>query len=150
MFCNNLGSLNDKDPGRFFSYLNKIKHNYISYHHCKWFILWFILYFCYLFCFILIPFTDKPRLNIPIPVIRTIPYHYIWCSAEGTPPINISLLNSSAVLASGMGNVKSKIHQQGNYTWFAKNEAGTDSREFSATLVGKILNVLSCSRIGSY
>jgi len=77
----------------------------------------------------------KPRITIPIPVVRTVPGHVMWCYAKGTPPINMSLLNSTSVLAKGESIVMSQIYQEGNYTCEAANEFGTDSRDFQITFI---------------
>ena len=82
--------------------------------------------------------TGKPRIEIPSQVIRTVPDHYVWCSSDGTPPINMSLMNSSATLAESVGTVMSRIHIDGNYTCHATNEFGTDSKTFHVSLIGKI------------
>jgi len=62
----------------------------------------------------------------------------VWCFAQGTPPINISLFNASNCipLASGIGKVASKIKQEGNYTCAAKNEAGFYTRDFTVAVIG--------------
>ncbi|XP_044171824.1 uncharacterized protein LOC114957233 isoform X1 [Acropora millepora] len=79
----------------------------------------------------------KPaRIVIPSQVIRTVPRHYVWCSSDGTPPINISLMNSSAILAESVGTtVKSRILIDGNYTCHATNEYGTDSKTFHVSII---------------
>ena len=92
---------------------------------------------------IISPFTscaDKPKITIPITEVKTIPDFYVSCLAEGTPPINISLLKSSTPLASGVGIVMSRKDKEGNYTCIARNEVGTDSRDFPVAIVGKIEN----------
>ena len=76
---------------------------------------------------------------IPSQVIRTVPNHYVWCSSDGTPPVNMSLMNSSATLDKGVGTVKSRILINGNYTCNATNEFGTDSKTFHVSVNGKIL-----------
>ena len=70
-------------------------------------------------------------------MVRTVREHYVWCLAEGTPPINISLFNASTLLASGIGTVTSKLNLEGNYTCVARNDAGTDSRHFQVSFIGK-------------
>ncbi|XP_044169772.1 uncharacterized protein LOC114949733 [Acropora millepora] len=78
----------------------------------------------------------KPRIVIPSQVIRTVPDHYVWCSSDGTRPINMSLMNSSATLAESVGTtVKSRILIDGNYTCHATNEFGTDSKTFHVSLI---------------
>ena len=81
-------------------------------------------------------FEEKPKLKDVNQEVRTVPSHYIWCTAEGTPPINISLLQSFTNLALRVGLVYSKIQKTGNFTCRARNEAGTDSRDFSV-VIGK-------------
>ena len=63
----------------------------------------------------------------------------MWCSSEGAPPINISMMNSSATLAYGVGSVRSKIDHDGNYTCNATNAIGTESKTFYVSLIGKII-----------
>ncbi|XP_074612539.1 uncharacterized protein LOC141866897 isoform X2 [Acropora palmata] len=79
----------------------------------------------------------KPaRIVIPSQVIRTVRKHYVWCSSDGTPPINMSLMNSSAILAESVGTtVKSRILIDGNYTCHATNEYGNDSKTFHVSLI---------------
>ena len=62
----------------------------------------------------------------------------MWCSSEGTPPINMSLMNSSTSLAYGVGIVQRKIDHDGNYTCIATNTVGTESKTFQVSLIGKI------------
>ena len=71
-------------------------------------------------------------------MLRIVPSHLIWCDAEGTPPVNMSLFNSSTLLATGEGKVASQIIQEGNYTCIATNKFGTDSRDFQVTFTGNI------------
>ena len=63
----------------------------------------------------------------------------MWCLSEGTPPISISMMNSSTTLASRTeGIVWSKINQGGNHSCIATNELGTESKTFSVSLIGEI------------
>ena len=62
----------------------------------------------------------------------------MWCSSEGTPPINMSLMNSSTTLAYGVGIVRIKIDHDGNFTCIATNAVGTESKTFQVSLIGKI------------
>ncbi|XP_068747267.1 slit homolog 1 protein-like [Montipora capricornis] len=68
-------------------------------------------------------------------MVRTVSEHYVWCSSEGTPPINISLMNSTTTLAFGKGIVWSKLNQGGNYSCVATNEVGTESKTFYVSLI---------------
>ena len=86
----------------------------------------------------------KPKVIIPLREVRTVSEHYVWCLSEGTPPISISMMNSSSTLASGTeGTVWSKINQDGNYSCNATNEVGTESKTFYVSLIGEILLSLS-------
>ncbi|XP_078355547.1 uncharacterized protein LOC144640220 [Oculina patagonica] len=107
---------------------------------------------------------ERPKIIVPSPVVRTVPGHFVWCSAEGFPPINMTLLRNSTSLANGIGRVMKKADKEDNYICFARNEAGTDSKEFPVTFVGcenacsgdgsvdkkdKVNNEFSCTNIGS-
>ena len=87
-------------------------------------------------------FADKPRVVTPLAVVRTVPDHYVWCSSEGTPPISMSLMKSSTILAKEKGAVWSKIDKNGNYTCMANSEYGVDSVNFTVTMLGKIISDL--------
>ncbi|XP_068685122.1 uncharacterized protein [Montipora foliosa] len=78
----------------------------------------------------------KPRVIIPLRMVRTVSEHYVWCSSEGTPPINISLMNSTTTLASWKGIIVwSKLNHDGNYSCVATNEVGTESKTFYVSLI---------------
>ncbi|KAL9964991.1 hypothetical protein ACROYT_G028712 [Oculina patagonica] len=110
---------------------------------------------------------DKPKITVPSSVVRTIPNHYLWCSVEGSPPINISLLKNSTLLVHKIGKlVTQKAEEEGIYTCLASSEAGSNSKEFLVTFVGcencsgndtiewdhdqdQVKNDFSCRNIGS-
>ncbi|XP_068754802.1 bone morphogenetic protein 1 homolog [Montipora capricornis] len=78
----------------------------------------------------------KPKVIIPLRVVRTVSEHYVWCLSEGTPHITISMMNSFTTLAFGTaGIVKSKINQDGNYSCIATNEVGTESKTFYVSVI---------------
>ena len=83
--------------------------------------------------------SAKPKVIIPLRVVRTVSKHYVWCLSEGTQPIRMKMMNSSTTLASGQGMVLSKINQDGNYSCIATNEFGTESKTFYVSLIGEIL-----------
>lgn len=72
---------------------------------------------------------------IPISVVRTVPQHKLWCLAEGTPPINISLIRDSEVLAHGKWIASAFADKKGNYTCVATNKVGSDSKTIPVTLL---------------
>ena len=83
--------------------------------------------------------SGKAKVIIPLRVVRTVSEHFMWCLSEGTPPINISMMNSSTTLAFGTeGIVWSKINQGGNHSCIATNELGTESKTFYVSLIGEI------------
>jgi len=78
---------------------------------------------------------DKPKILITHPVVRAAPRHFVWCSAEGYPPINISIFKNSTLLANGTGLVMTRLNQTGNYSCVASNEAGNDTKDLPVTIV---------------
>ena len=75
---------------------------------------------------------------ISVPVVRAAPRHFVWCSAEGSPPINISIFKNSTLLAKGTGLAMTRSKESGNYSCVASNEAGTDTKYLPVTIAGKI------------
>ena len=65
--------------------------------------------------------------------MRTVPGYMVECSAEGTRPINMSLIQNSTILGQGTDTVVVKVTKEGNVTCMATNQAGTDSKTFSVT-----------------
>ena len=88
--------------------------------------------------YITFAYADKPKILITDPVVRAAPDHFVWCSAEGFPPINISIFKNSTSLANGIGLVMTPLYETGIYSCVASNEAGTDTRDLSVTIVGKM------------
>ena len=83
--------------------------------------------------------SGKAKVIIPLRVVRTVSEHFVWCLSEGTPPINILMMNSSTTLASSTERIVwSKINQDGNYSCNATNELGTESKTFYVSLIGEI------------
>ena len=70
--------------------------------------------------------------------MRTAPGLFVWCYAEGSPSINISIFKESTFLANGIGLVMTRLNENGNYSCDASNEAGVDGKTFSVTVVGKM------------
>ena len=83
--------------------------------------------------------SEKAKIIIPSPVVRTARRHIFWCSSEGSPPIKVSLFKNSTFLADGIGMVARIIDEEGIYSCLASNVAGTDSKEFKITVVGRSL-----------
>ena len=81
-------------------------------------------------------FSDKPRIKIPVQVVRTVPGHILWCLSEGTPPIDMSLLQD---FKQGTWIAAAKVMndmEEENVTCLATNNAGTVSKAFPVTLKG--------------
>ena len=85
-----------------------------------------------------VAYADKPKILIARPLVRSAPRHFVWCSAEGYPPINISIFKNSTSLDKGTGLVIARLNETGNYSCVASNGAGTDTKYFLVTIVGKI------------
>ena len=71
--------------------------------------------------------------------LRTVPNHYIWFLLEGTPPINLTLVNTSVTLEGGFKIKGFQIKQTGTYkyTLLAENNEGSDSKTVKVTVLGK-------------
>ena len=67
------------------------------------------------------------------------PNHYIWFLLEGTPPINVTLVNTSTSLEGGFFRKGFRIKRTGTYkyTLLAENDKGNDSKTVEVTVVGK-------------
>ena len=71
--------------------------------------------------------------------MRTVPGHMVKCSADGTRPINMSLIQNFTILDQRTDNAVAKVTKEGNATCVAKNQAGTDSMMFSVSGVPFLL-----------
>ena len=84
-----------------------------------------------------------------MPELRTVPEHYIWFLLEGTPPINLTLVNTSTSLEGGFIIKGFQINRTGTYkyTLLAENNEGNDSKTVEVTVLGKDsmpLNFIQC------
>ncbi|KAL9968957.1 hypothetical protein ACROYT_G021110 [Oculina patagonica] len=59
----------------------------------------------------------------------------------------MTLLRNSTSLANGIGMVMKKADKEDNYTCFARNEAGTDSKEFPVTFVECCTCAVKCGTV---
>ena len=84
-------------------------------------------------------FSEKPWIRVPLAELRTVPNHYIWFLLEGTPPINLTLVNTSVTLEGGFKIKGFQIKQTGTYkyTLLAENNEGSDSKTVKVTVLGK-------------
>ena len=85
---------------------------------------------------------------VPLKELRTVPEHYLWFLLEGTPPINLNLMNTSTSLKGGLVIKGFQLNRTGTYqyTLLAENEEGSDSKTVEVTVVGKdsiLLNNIS-------
>ena len=72
--------------------------------------------------------------------LQTVPNHYIWFLLEGTPPINLTLVNTSTSLEGGFIRKGFQIKRTAGtykYTLLAVNEKGIDSKTVEVTVLGK-------------
>ena len=81
--------------------------------------------------------------------LRTVPEHYIWFLLEGTPPINLTLVNTSTSSKGGFIIKGFQINRTGTpkYTLLAENKEGNDSKTVDVTVLGKdsmLLNFIQC------
>ena len=100
-------------------------------------------------------FSEKPRIRVPLKEFRTVPEHYLWFLVEGTPPINLTVMNTSTPLKGGLVIKGFQLNRTGTYqyTLLAENVEGTDSKKVEVTVVGKdsiLLNFTSMMIINNY
>ena len=95
-------------------------------------------------------FSEKPRIRVPLAELRTVPEHYIWFLLEGTPPINLTLVNTSTSLEGSFIRKGFQIKRTAGtykYTLLAENNEGNDSKTVEVTVLGKdsmLLNFIQC------
>ena len=82
--------------------------------------------------------------------LRTVPEHYIWFLLEGTPPISLTLVNTSTSLEGSFIRKGFQIKRTAGtykYTLLAENNEGNDSKTVEVTVLGKdsmLLNFIQC------
>ena len=69
-------------------------------------------------------------------MVQIVRGHMLWCSAKGTPPISVSLLQNSTLLAQGTGIAAANVRNEGNVTCVATNRAASVSKVFPVTFEG--------------
>ena len=62
--------------------------------------------------------------------VRVEPGSQVPCSATGTPPIYIALIQNFTVVMNTTNTASTKLYQEGNYTCVATNKYGTDVKHF--------------------
>ena len=62
--------------------------------------------------------------------VRIEPGSQVSCSATGTPPIYIALIQNFTLLMNTTNTASSKLYQEGNYTCVATSKYGTDVKHF--------------------
>ena len=88
-------------------------------------------------------FSEKPRIRVPLAelqTLQTVPNHYIWFLLEGTPPFNLTLVNTSTSLEGGFIRKGFQIKRTAGtykYTLLAENSEGNDSKTVEVTVLGK-------------
>ena len=88
-------------------------------------------------------FSEKPTIRVPLAelqTLQTVPNHYIWFLLEGTPPFNLTLVNTSTSLEGGFIRKGFQIKRTAGtykYTLLAVNEKGIDSKTVEVTVLGK-------------
>lgn len=78
--------------------------------------------------------AEKPTVKIPASTVRALSGHWLWCSAVGTPSVDITITNNDKVLVTSSGYALIRIYDEGTYTCTAKNQAGIDSKEIQVSL----------------
>ena len=63
-------------------------------------------------------------------VVRVEPGSQVPCSATGTPPMYIALIQNFTVQMNKTNTASSILYQEGNYTCVATNQYGTDVKHF--------------------
>lgn len=73
-------------------------------------------------------------MKIPASTVRALSGHWLWCSAVGTPSVDITITNNDKVLVTSSGYALIRVYDEGTYTCTAKNQAGIDSKEIQVSL----------------
>ena len=76
---------------------------------------------------------------MPSPIVRTMPGFQLSCTATGTPPIYTALLRDTTVLLNTTKTATIYLYKEGRYSCRAKNQYGTDVKNFSVIFSGEAL-----------
>ncbi|KAL9978290.1 hypothetical protein ACROYT_G015789 [Oculina patagonica] len=85
-------------------------------------------------CYVSMTTKEKPILKIPAAVVKALPDYWLWCSAEGTPPVYIGIMKNGNVLTNSTGYAMVRVNNEGTYRCVASNKAGMDSKDIQVTL----------------
>ncbi|KAL9973704.1 hypothetical protein ACROYT_G020192 [Oculina patagonica] len=78
-----------------------------------------------------------PKITSPAPVVRSLLYFRLTCSATGSHPIYTAIIRKSATLINTTNTATITLYEEGNYTCVATNRHGTDVRNFLVIFNGK-------------
>ena len=80
--------------------------------------------------------SAAPNISMPdpVPIVEANKGDKLWCSATGTHPIYIALVNNSTILANGTDIVGITLSKKGSYICLATNKYGTDSRVITVSM----------------
>lgn len=81
--------------------------------------------------------TVLPKVTLPASVIRTLPGYKVSCSAIGTPPIYIAMIQKRTVLVNDTYIPSIPVYEEGNYTCVATSKHGVDVKDFSVIFNGE-------------
>ena len=78
-----------------------------------------------------------PKITSPAPIVRSLIYFRLTCSATGSPPVYTAILRKSVILINTTNTATIELYDKGNYTCVATNKHGTDVRNVLVVFNGE-------------
>jgi len=78
----------------------------------------------------------RPTVTFPADALA-IQGGMLSCSARGTPPIYTALIQNSTELVNTTNTTTIRLHKDGNYTYEATNQYGTEVKELQVSFTSK-------------